>query len=84
MYLERMDCTALGATLVKRRIRRGSYSLDGRDQADRYCLEPSDGGWAVFFAERGERNDESWFESEDEACDDLLRRILEDPTTRQR
>jgi len=77
-----MDLAALRAALMAHWIKEQSYSLDGRNQADRYCIERSKGGWAVFFSERGTRNDETWYEDEGQACEDILRRILEDPTTR--
>ena len=76
-----MNTEELHAVLNARGIRERSYSLDGRDQNERYCLERSRGGWAVFYSERGERNDERWFEAEEGACDYLLQIIMEDPTT---
>jgi hypothetical protein len=72
----------LSRTLMELGIRPRSYSLQGGTPDDRYCLERSSGGWAVYYSERGLRNDEQWFATEDEACQDLLRRVLADPTTR--
>lgn len=79
-----MNTEELQAVLEARGIRARSYSLGSGDQNERYCLERSRGGWAVFYSERGERNDERWFEAEDAACDYLLQIIMEDPTTRTR
>jgi hypothetical protein len=70
--------------LEERDIRERSYSLESGTAEDRYCIERSRGGWAVYYFERGNRNDEKWFGTEDEACDELLNRIMADPTTRER
>lgn len=40
-------------------------------------------GWEVYYSERGNKNDCLVFRSEAEACDELLRRILRDPSTRR-
>jgi hypothetical protein len=79
-----MKVEELQAVLNAKGIRARSYSLDGSDQNERYCLERVRGGWALFDSERGERNDERWFEAEDAACDYLLPIIMEDPATRRR
>ena len=65
-------------------IRRDSYSLDGGMPSERYVLAIIEGGWAVYYSERRSRNGESRFETEDEACDELLMRLIRDPTTRIR
>ena len=61
-----------------------SYSLDGSGQNESYCLERSSGGWAVFYSERGNRNDEQWYPAEAQACRRLLEWVISDPTTRRR
>ncbi len=61
-----------------------AYSIDGDDRDDTYVLKIEAGGWVVFFAERGKRNDLEWFETEHEACTELLLRLTADPTTRTR
>jgi len=48
-----------------------------------YCLAIVPGGWSVWYAERGERRDEVTFDTEDEACAELLLRVVSDPTTRR-
>lgn len=65
-------------------IVRASYSVTGGLPDDTYvaCRE-SDGGWCVYFAERGQRVNEVRFASEDEALSELLLRLLKDPSTRQ-
>ncbi len=61
-----------------------AYSIDGDDRDDTYVLKIEAGGWVVFFAERDKRNGLEWFETEDEACTELLLRLTADPTTRTR
>lgn len=60
-----------------------AYDLDGRAGDDMYVLEFSDGGWAVFFSERGLRTTERRFDTEDEACGHLFALLLRDRTTRR-
>ena len=63
-------------------VKERAYSLSGGYHEDRYCLEESYGRWTVYYAERGNRREERSFSSEDDACADLLQRILRDTTTR--
>lgn len=66
-------------------VRATAYSFNpDRLSDDVHCLAITPGGWSVWFAERGKRNDEVFFETEDEACDELLLRLISDPTTRRR
>ena len=75
----------LRRALEREGVRPTAYSLDpDRLSDDLYCMAITNGGWSVWFAERGERRDEVLFEAEDEACDELLLRVMSDPTTRQR
>jgi hypothetical protein len=60
-----------------------SYSLDGGLPAETYVLAQEAGGWVVYYSERGSRMEPTFFDAEDEACDYLLLRLTEDPTTRQ-
>jgi len=59
-----------------------AYSLEGGFPAERYVLSVADGGWAVYYSERGERSGLETFETEDEACAHLFELLLRDPTTR--
>jgi hypothetical protein len=63
-------------------IRRGCYSLDGGLPAERYVLSIEQGGWSVYYSERGDRVSELRFDTEDEACSELFDRLVSDPTTR--
>jgi hypothetical protein len=42
------------------------------------CMRFSDGKWKVFFSERGGEFDLKTFDSESEACGDLLSRLKEE------
>jgi hypothetical protein len=55
-----------------------------RAEGEVYVLERSAGGWAVFYSERGNRNDERWFPAEGQALEALKAWLLRDPTTRKR
>ena len=62
-----------------------AYSLDGGNPNESYVLshEPN-GQWAVYYSERGSRNDLRLFDSESSACEYFLNQVLRDPTTRTR
>jgi hypothetical protein len=72
----------LQAAAEREGIKPNAFSLDGWHADETYVLCIEDGGWSVYFAERGRRIDESRFETEDEACDELLLRLSRDQTTR--
>ncbi|TCW60399.1 hypothetical protein [Treponema sp. J25] len=61
-----------------------SYSLDGMNQWECYCLEKSYGAFHVFYNERGNRVGEKTFKSEDEACRYLYEKLKSDPTTKKK
>ena len=60
------------------------YSLSGGSPNDRLCLAFEAGRWCVYYSERGSHFDEEYFASEDEACDNLLRRLRELPPSQTR
>jgi hypothetical protein len=64
-------------------IREDAYSLEGGLPFERYVLSVVEGGWAVYYSERGERTGLEMFETEDEACSHLLELLLRDSTTRE-
>ncbi len=72
----------LRAELQRRAIPEFAYSL-GRDENETYCLVGGPDGWHVYYSERGNRNDERVLTSEDAACAELLRRVLNDGAVRQ-
>ena len=78
-----MNRDQLRQALEQEGVRPTAYDLDpGRLSDETYCLAIAPGGWAVWYAERGQRRDEAFFETEGEACDELLLRVVSDPTTR--
>jgi hypothetical protein len=64
-------------------IRRTSYSLVGGLPPEQYVLALVQDGWSVYYSERGLRSAEMTFAREEEACDELFRRLVRDPTTRR-
>ena len=50
------------------------YNLDGKGRDDeRLCLVKEDSKWVVYYLERGARTTEQFFDSEEEACDYILK-----------
>lgn len=76
-----VDRTSLRALLDSERVRRDAYAIDGSVADEALCLQPTRGGWMVFYSERGLRTGERWFETEHEACDYLAARLLADSET---
>jgi hypothetical protein len=70
--------------LDEERVDPRSYNLEGSHGDEAYVLAVRPGGWAVFYAERGREVSREDFDTEDEACHELLLRVLRDPTTRVR
>jgi hypothetical protein len=67
----------------REKVRPDAYSFEGGFPSERYVLDVEPGGWVVYYSERGERVGESHFETEDEACSELLMRLLKDRSTRK-
>jgi hypothetical protein len=63
-------------------VRESAYTLDGGLPPERFVLAIVDGGWSVYYSERGERVGEMFFDTEDEACSFMLLKVVGDPTTR--
>jgi len=61
-------------------VPRGDYSLYGTGrQADGHCMDQLPlGRWVVYYAERGSRDSERFFDDEGDACAELFRRLKED------
>jgi hypothetical protein len=64
-------------------VRSDAYSFDGGLPSERYVIAIVEGGWAVYYSERGERTGLRIFETEDDACSHLFDLLLRDPTTRE-
>ena len=76
-----MNSIELISDLQRRRVPQDAYSI-GSDQNEAYCLIGGDGEWHVYYSERGNRNEEHVFTSEDAACEELLRQLRGDRTLR--
>ena len=81
-----MNLTELKSALDAAGIAEHAYFLAIHDPGEVYRIAPINDllgeGWEVYYSERGNKNDLLIFRSESEACADLLRRVLGDPTTR--
>ncbi len=78
-----MNRKALEHVAAREGIRRTAFCLTGGLPPEQYVLAVEDGGWVVYYSERGEAVGKTWFETEDEACSHLLLRLVEDPSTRE-
>jgi len=67
-----MNREALRTAAEREGIRDSAYSLDGGLPPERYVLAIVDGGWSVYYSERGERTGSTFFDTEDEACSFVL------------
>jgi len=63
-------------------IRERAYDLECSERDEVYCLDAVQGGWRVYYCERGLRRDERFFTSEDAATRYFLDLITRDTTTR--
>jgi hypothetical protein len=52
------------------------HSLDGGLGNDTLCLKREGSRWCVYYTERGDRFDRRCHRTEDEACRDLLDRLM--------
>jgi hypothetical protein len=75
------DRSDLRAVLDREQVSPEHYSLDGGHDFERYVLAIREGGWAVYYSERGLETGLAVFDTEDEACSELLLRIISDPHT---
>ncbi|CAM3926901.1 hypothetical protein NOMA109596_16705 [Nocardioides marinus] len=80
----RLDRAELQRRLHAAGVDRRSFGLSGGLPNEQYVLERRERGWAVYYSERGRRTDERVFRTERAACRHLLRRLLDDESTRIR
>jgi hypothetical protein len=59
-----------------------AYSFESDGDGEKYRLAQEGERWHVYYAERGEKNTMGWFDTEADACEFFLKKILADPTTR--
>jgi hypothetical protein len=72
-----MDSQELVARFEALGVPRGAYSV-GLARDESYCLVHEGGTWAVFYSERGSRNDEAAFSDEDRICREMFERVTQD------
>ena len=70
---------------ARERIDSRAYSLDGGLVDNALCVDTSvDGSWVVYFSERGSRWDERSFDTEFDALEYMLAKLVADPSVRLR
>ena len=81
-----MNLTELQAALDKAGVPRACYSFISDGAGDRFRIatgrDEHGDCWEVYYTDRGHRSDPRVFRSESEACEELLRRLVPDPSTR--
>ncbi|MFY0675904.1 MAG: hypothetical protein JXR18_01345 [Neptuniibacter sp.] len=80
-----MNRKELKEKLDQESIKPTSFSLEAEnfDPNEVLCLRQEDAGWVVYYSERGLQTGKQNFKSESEACDHMLKELLDDPTTRK-
>lgn len=73
----------LATRLSEEGISTGTYALYGENRDNAYVLDQTETGWLVYFRERGLRDWEHLFPTEQEACSFLLHSILADAGTQR-
>jgi hypothetical protein len=61
--------------LKKNKVPDWMYSIQELGCGENIGIEGSGSNWIVFYSERGSKNDQSTFSTEDTACDNFLERI---------
>lgn len=58
-------------------IPRNLYNISGQGTTDqKLCLARNAKGWEIFYSERGQTFDRAEFMNEEDACKELLKRLL--------
>jgi hypothetical protein len=71
-----MNKEELRALLIAKNIPEYYFNLDGFGEVDqRVCLEYKE-EWIVYYSERGKKFDICRFNTENEACQEILKRLL--------
>ncbi|TKY81336.1 hypothetical protein R0L47_12995 [Pectobacterium polonicum] len=63
-----MNKKELKDRLIKEKVSRSLYSLDGGLPNEKLCLDHENGCWVVYYSERGIKTGMISFLTEDEAC----------------
>jgi hypothetical protein len=79
-----LNIRALKDALERANIDERFVSLDGSARDESLVLEHDPvTGWRVYFSERGQRNGERIFRSEDQACQFIFDTLSRDPTVKK-
>jgi hypothetical protein len=82
-----MNLIELKSALDAAGVSERAYSFTSDGYGEVYRIAPMrdllGDGWEVYYSERGDKNRLLIFRSESEACEEFLRWILRDPTTRR-
>lgn len=76
-----MNRTELQILLEQHKVSSLAYSLGGGLPNESYVLDQGVDKWTVYYSERGQKNNERTFYTEDEACRYLLKLLTDDPST---
>ncbi|MQB02342.1 MAG: hypothetical protein GEU78_19310 [Actinobacteria bacterium] len=77
-----MDRYQLRNFLDREGISRNAYAFGRPGRDEQSVLSPIEGGWTVYYWERGLKTSVKEFETEDEACRYLFDILVRDPTAR--
>jgi hypothetical protein len=78
-----MKVKELREILAREGIRDDAYALYGGTPDGSYVLSQEGQNWSVYYSDRGLKREPRIFSSEQAACEELLKRVLKDPTTRK-
>lgn len=70
-----MNRKQLEKILLENKVPNDLYSLNGGLPSEAYCIEKDKDRWQIYYSERGIKRNIGYFESEEEACDCLLKEI---------
>jgi hypothetical protein len=77
-----LDRQRLASVLTANGVSERAYHLYGAHQHDALVVDQRPQGWIIFYSERGGEDILATHASEDEACLDLLNRLLDDQWNR--
>jgi len=79
-----MDRQQLRAILHEENIAENAYDLNGGHLSERYTIGEDHGTWFFYYSERGLESGRKEFLSESDACEHILKQLIDDSTTRIR
>jgi hypothetical protein len=69
-------------TLNREGFRADSYDLEGGMLPERLTLAREGYRWCIYYSERGLQTGKEYFESESQACQNLLDQLRDEPSAR--